>query len=254
MWVILLEKAWAKLNGSYARVIGGDPHEIFEVLTNAYCEKIKFKKGQENKIWESFENAQKKGFLMTAGTSGDDYSINMEEVGLIPGHAYTVLGVKEVNTSKGKQKLVNLRNPWGNGEWSGAWSDGSKNWTEDLKKQCKNYEDKDDGSFWMSFEDFCKYYLVAGICHLYQDYNYSTFHVYKNAASKGAFLTKIEIDDDTNCFLMLHQKNPRVILRDGQYQKPVLIYLMVVNSNFEYISSAYGEQQNISIEINLKKG
>ena len=254
MWVILLEKAWAKLNGNYARVIGGDPHEIFEVLTNAYCEKIKFKKGQENKIWESFENAQKKGFLMTAGTSGDDYSINMEEVGLIPGHAYTVLGVKEVNTSQGKQKLVNLRNPWGNGEWSGAWSDGSKTWTEELKKQCKNYEDKDDGSFWMSFEDFCKYYLIAGICHLYQDYNYSTFHVYKNAASKGAFLTKIEIDDDTNCFLMLHQKNPRVILREGQYQKPVLIYLMVVNSNFEYISSAYGDEQNISIDINLKKG
>ena len=42
MWVILLEKAWAKLNGNYARVIGGDPHEVFEVLTNAYCEKIKF--------------------------------------------------------------------------------------------------------------------------------------------------------------------------------------------------------------------
>ena len=255
LWVILLEKAWAKLNGSYARVIGGDPHEIFEVLTNCYCEKIKFKKGQEDKIWSAFENAQKKGFLMTAGTSGDTFSLCMEEVGLVPGHAYTVLGVKEVNTSEGKQKLINLRNPWGNGEWSGAWSDGSKKWTKDLKIQCGNYENKDDGSFWMSFEDFFKYYIIAGICHLYQDYNYSSLHIFKNASFKGAFLSKIIIDNDnTHCFLTLHQKNPRVILRDGKFQKKVLIYLMLVDSNFNYISSKYGTEQNITIDINLKKG
>ena len=255
LWVILLEKAWAKLNGNYARVIGGDPHEIFEVLTNAYCEKIKFKKGQEEKIWSAFENAQKKGFLMTAGTTGDNYNICMEEVGLVPGHAYTVLGVKEINTFQGKQKLVNLRNPWGNGEWSGAWSDGSKKWTEELKMQCGNYENKEDGSFWMSFEDFCKYFLIAGICHLYQDYNYSSLHIYKQSAFKGAYLSKIKVDvDNTHCFLMLHQKNPRVILRDGNYQKTVLIYLMLVDSNFKYISSKYGNEHNISIEINLKKG
>lgn len=26
-----------------------------------------------------------------------------------------------------------LRNPWGKKEWTGAWSDGSKLWTQDLK-------------------------------------------------------------------------------------------------------------------------
>ena len=255
LWVILLEKAWAKLNGNYARVIGGDPHEIFEVFTNAYCEKIKFKIGQEDKLWSAFENAQKKGFLMTAGTSGDTYTLDMQDVGLVPGHAYTILGVKEVNTLEGKQKLVNLRNPWGNGEWSGDWSDGSKKWTEDLKKQCGNYEDKDDGSFWMSFEDFCNYYIIAGICHLYQEYNYSSFHIYKKFSSKGAFLSRINIDDDnTHCFLMVHQKNPRVILRNGRYQKTVLIYLMIVDDNFNHISAKYSTEQNVAIEIKLNKG
>ena len=255
LWVILLEKAWAKLNGNYARVIGGDPHEIFEVLTNAYCEKIKFKKGQENKIWNAFENAQKKGFLMTAGTSGDTYSLCMEEVGLVPGHAYTVLGVKEVNTPDGAIKLINLRNPWGNGEWSGAWSDGSKKWTEDLKKQCGNYENKDDGSFWMSFEDFCKYYIVCGICHFYHNYNYSFLHVFKQSASKGASLSKIEIkEDNTHCFLMLHQKNPRIVLTNSKYQKTVLAYLILLDSDFKFISSKYNNEQNLCIEITLKKG
>ena len=35
LWVILLEKVWAKLNGSYAKAIGGEPYEVFDVVTNA---------------------------------------------------------------------------------------------------------------------------------------------------------------------------------------------------------------------------
>ena len=40
---------------------------------------------------------------MTASTSGDTYNLKIEENGLVPGHSYTLLGVKEVNTFwKGK--------------------------------------------------------------------------------------------------------------------------------------------------------
>jgi hypothetical protein len=53
---------------------------------------------------------------------------------------------------------------------------------------------------------------------------------------------------------MAHQKNPRVILRDGTYQKPVLFYLMLLDSNFDFISSTYSQEQNIKIEITLNKG
>ena len=30
---------------------------------------------------------------------------------------------------------MRLRNPWGNGEYSGDWSDSSKKWTAELKKK-----------------------------------------------------------------------------------------------------------------------
>ena len=254
LWVILLEKAWAKLNGNYARIIGGDPHEIFEVLTNAYCEKFMFNNLTKEEIWDKFKNAQEKGFLMTAGTNSDE-ELPIEEMGLVSGHAYSVIKVIEVVTEEGKEKLVNLRNPWGHKEWCGDWSDESNKWTKDIRKQCNNYDIKNDGSFWMSFDDFHNFFIIGGICHLYENYKYSFFHIFKQSAEKGAFLSKIIINqNNTHCFLMGHQKNPRVILRDGQYQKPVLFYLMLVDSNFEYISSTYGQEQNITIDIVLNKG
>jgi hypothetical protein len=35
LWVILLEKAWAKLHGSYHRIDGGYPMNVFRDLTGA---------------------------------------------------------------------------------------------------------------------------------------------------------------------------------------------------------------------------
>ena len=41
--------------------------------------------------------------------------------GLIPGHAYTLISAHEVNGVR----LLKLRNPWGDHEWTGDWSDQS---------------------------------------------------------------------------------------------------------------------------------
>jgi calpain-15 len=30
-------------------------------------------------------------------------------------------------------KLINIRNPWGQFEWEGDWSDKSEKWTEEMK-------------------------------------------------------------------------------------------------------------------------
>ena len=38
LWVVLLEKAWAKLNGNYAHSLDGSPSEVFDALTDAYTE------------------------------------------------------------------------------------------------------------------------------------------------------------------------------------------------------------------------
>ena len=256
LWVILLEKAWAKLNGNYAKAIGGEPHEVFDVITNAWSEKIKLESSKSDTIWKSMLNAEKNGFIMTAGTSTDTYNLNIEELGLIPGHAYTCLEVKEVTTKSGKVKLVHLRNPWGNGEWSGEWCDSSKKWTDDLRKQVgKSKSAENQGSFWMAFEHFLTYYTILGICHLFEDYLYTILHVQKEKVKNGPILSKLEIkNDNTHVFIMLHQKNPRIILDDGTYQKPVIIYLMLLDNNFNFLKSNSTGSMNCCVEETLKKG
>lgn len=50
-------------------------------------------------------------------------------MGLVQGHAYSLIGAYEGN---GVQ-LVQVRNPWGQHEWTGDWSDNSPLWTEELR-------------------------------------------------------------------------------------------------------------------------
>jgi hypothetical protein len=82
---------------------------------------------------------------------------NAKISGLIGGHAYSVLKCAEYN---GKRFVI-LRNPWGESEWTGPWSDGSKEWTPEWLPalEALGHTFGDDGQFIME----CKYF-VRNIC------------------------------------------------------------------------------------------
>ena len=53
----------------------------------------------------------------------------------------------------GEVSLIRLRNPWGSGEWKGAWSDTSKEW-QNLPDDVKT--DKIDGEFFIALDHFLR--------------------------------------------------------------------------------------------------
>ena len=114
----------------------GDPNEVFDVLTEAFSEKHSISRNTKEEIWKLCEDGFNKGYVMTAGTSGDVSNLDIEGVGISPAHPYTFVNTYTVNTSKGDERIVKLRNPWGNGEFNGRLSDSSKLWTPEIKKQC----------------------------------------------------------------------------------------------------------------------
>ncbi|XP_074803127.1 calpain-9 isoform X2 [Natator depressus] len=145
-WSALLEKAYAKLNGSYEALKGGSTLEAMEDFTGGVGEMYEVKKAPEN-FYEILGKALERGSLV--GCSIDTSSAAESEArtpfGLIKGHAYSVTGIDEVSYRGRKVQLVRPRNPWGQVEWNGRWSDK------------------------MNFEDFKTHFDKVEICNLTPD-------------------------------------------------------------------------------------
>ena len=247
IWVALIEKAWAKINGNYIRIgCGGSPNEVFDVLTEAYSEEVAVKPSVKEKLWKKLMEGEEKGFVMTAGTSGND---DVEDVGLSPGHAFTVLGIHEING----ERVIRLRNPWGEGEFNGDWSDYSSKWTEELKQKYKYYE-KEDGDFFMGYNDFMTYFVTMGFAKLHPTWSSSKLKIKKAEATKCQLIKVTIPQDNTLVYFQLYGKNPRIPNKEGEYPKTALSNLILVDKDFNYIEASAGNNMHICVESTLKKG
>uniref|UniRef100_A0A8C9TYM3 Calpain-3 n=1 Tax=Scleropages formosus TaxID=113540 RepID=A0A8C9TYM3_SCLFO len=174
-WSALLEKAYAKVHGSYEALKGGNTTEAMEDFTGGVTEFYEMKEAPKE-LYKIMKKALERGSLM--GCSIDALVPARFETrtvtGLVKGHAYSVTAVEECKQSHQKEakvRLVRLRNPWGQVEWNGPWSDNSKEWASISKadKEKLHHQNAEDGEFWMSFEDFKKNYTKIEICNLTPD-------------------------------------------------------------------------------------
>jgi len=101
-------------------------------------------------------DADQEGYLISTETSGVDTITEGEGPGagggLVSGHAYSVIQVKEGQGVK----LLNIRNPWGQFEWNGDWSDHSDLWTDEMIEEFNPVLQDNDGSFWICLQDFIR--------------------------------------------------------------------------------------------------
>ena len=250
IWVPLLEKAWAKINGCYAKIgTGGLHNEFFDLCSESYNEYILIKNKNKDLLWKEIFEGEKKNYMMTAGTTKNANNFKLEKIGLTPGHAYTVLGVLEIN----KEKVVKLRNPWGNFEFSGDWSDYCSKWTPELKIKYE-FNKKNDGVFYMGYDDFLKYFITIGFAKIHPDYVSNDIKIKKEQNIKCQ-LIKVRCDNNSkksiHSFIQLYQKNPRIILKDGTYQNTALSFLILVDNEFNYLTSISSNKMHIGIEYNL---
>lgn len=170
-WSALLEKAYAKVYGSYEALTGGNTIEGFEDFTGGIAETYNLKEAPA-KLFHIIQRALSLGSLM--GCSIDITSAYESEavtsLKLVKGHAYSLTGAEEANFKGQQVQLVRIRNPWGEVEWTGPWSDGSSEWshvTEDEKLKLNNVAE--DGEFWMSYSDFIRNFSKLEICNLTPD-------------------------------------------------------------------------------------
>jgi calpain-15 len=131
-------------------------------------------------------------------------------MGLISGHAYSVIAVCEVTGSDGRDaRIVQVRNPWGSGEWLGDWSDESTLWTEAAKKKAKMVV-ADDGTFWMSFDDFAKFFSMVFVSTYMDGYafNSSKLPILKDG-NFGFYLIQMNVPAAGEYTIAISQKDRR---------------------------------------------
>lgn len=95
LWVILVEKAWAKIHGSYERIEGGLTGQTFTDLTGASTFRIK---ASAKGAFERILDTDQKKFAISAGAVSDtpEDLEKLGELGFIGQHVYGVLSAKLV--------------------------------------------------------------------------------------------------------------------------------------------------------------
>ena len=167
---MLLEKAWAKVNGGYGNILVGNPSEVFRFLTGFSTEQINNKLIEENNYLNILKNSYDSKELVCFSTNKEN---NVEEMGLIKDHNYVLYDIFEIKEKdNNNQLLLKLKNPIPSDiNWKGDWSNESDKWTEELNKQVNHniLEEENKNVFFINVHDLLIYFNRTDICHILFD-------------------------------------------------------------------------------------
>ncbi|OQV14474.1 Calpain-B [Hypsibius exemplaris] len=171
-WPALMEKAYAKVNGCYENLDGGTASEAMEDLTGGIAEHYELKSPPKN-LMQIVEQSFKMGALMSSAIAAED-SVRESRLtnGLVLGHAYSLTDVRTIPVSvvrgQSATTIMRARNPWGQQEWNGPFSDKSSIWNQIPQniKDDLHYSISEDGEFWLDYQDFQTNYQLLEICNV----------------------------------------------------------------------------------------
>ena len=234
---MLIEKAAAKLHGSYEALNGGTFSEAFGMLTGCPVQNIRLGRykqpepppaGAPEGAQASFEVQLKKwqakgydydelyarllsykaaGFLIGCSTffQKEAEISQARAVGIQVPHAYGLLELR-TNPADDAEQLVKLRNPNGHAGWRGEWSRTSPKWTYETRTAL-GIDSEDGGVFWMGWADFITYFAEVTVCRLRSDYLEARQGGWLPSVFGCGQAVVIEVYAHTKLELTLHQES-----------------------------------------------
>ena len=186
IWLMLLEKAWAKIKGSYYNMDNGSPIDVLKtfLLSSNLKEDVSYdfyslnNNHEQNKIWNIIKsnminNDNSFMICLSKGNLKHKKKLNNLNYSIVENHFYNLNNVFE---ERGK-KLLLIRNPWGfnlknknynyNKEYLDFIIDNSEEYIEEKENNLTSLE---EGEFIIEFNYFC--YLFEEV-QIYKIKNFS---------------------------------------------------------------------------------
>nr|XP_033802283.1 calpain-6 [Geotrypetes seraphini]XP_033802284.1 calpain-6 [Geotrypetes seraphini]XP_033802285.1 calpain-6 [Geotrypetes seraphini] len=270
-WSALLEKAYAKLSGSYEALDGGNTGDAMVDFTGAVAEHLDLTQGryrqdmiEQTKLFEDLHKVHSRGGLISCSikpiSSADTEAVT--DLGLVQGHAYSVTAVRKVrlgqralcSSKSEKLFMIQMRNPWGKREWSGAWSDGSEEWKRVSQSERKRMglTVADDGEFWMTFEDWCKNFTTVDIGRMINTSYFSIHKTWEKELLRGAWSRNSDplLTRSGGCYnnKVTFLQNPQYVFDIKKAEDKVLVSLQQKDQRI-YRKEGKGDNFIIGFEI-----
>lgn len=154
-WAALLEKAYAKLHGGYAQLLGGSMRYALEDLTGAVCCKKTWTvsavrlRGRENFFRNIRDHIIHRRIVAVKSSAlGELQRRSLVASGIVPNRSYLLTNA--IPLHDGTTFVVQLSSPTNALSWQGRYGPSS----QELKNTPELQQLASSTSFWISFEDF----------------------------------------------------------------------------------------------------
>lgn len=260
MWVLILEKAWAKVNGGFTNIISGSAKDAMLALTGYNSETIYYESTKIDEIWEKLLEADQHNYFIACSTSQEIMDLR-EQTGIVESHAFSMVAVIEGEFDGERLRLVKIRNPWGYEEWKGDYSDYDEvNWTEEKSKFFGFERNNKDGIFFMKIEDHVKLFNNSCFCRMFYNPFVFNYNIPRSEIEQPHVFNLIVDQDETHLnvsVMFWHWRFNREFALDRENtEHPTSLVIAKYDEKFNLSETCgkFNSDGNLDYNVKLTKG
>ena len=263
IWPLILEKVWAKINSSYEDIIEGNVSDIFYFYTpnpiKIYHHDIKY-----NNLFDKIKNAIDNDFIVCADINSQKENLLLNKLGVLSNHAYRIIGYGTLLDSNGNlYNLIKIKNNYEITSWIGDWGPGSIKWSDEFKRYLNYNPEKEKNVFYISINDYLKFYSNTYILYWHQGYNYFFNKINITGINEPfscckIIFSKINMDENNQknvTYFIINTKNKRIqknFKHKNNFEnifKNIYLYKKAENENLILIDSICGKEERLFLSI-----